>query len=70
MPTLEDFLGPLARHFLKNKGLIGTARSENVGIDVYFIKIGQSKPEILPNMTLKYCKNVSVPPTATVPYMT
>ncbi len=46
MPTLWAYLDPLACLDLKNQGAIGRGMSEIVGIDVYFIKIGQGNPEI------------------------
>ena len=50
MPTLGSELRHLEYEYRNDQGTIGTGMSETIGIDVYFIKIGQAIPKIWPDM--------------------
>ncbi len=46
-----------------------TARYQNVGIAVYFIKIGQYMPKIWLFPRVKFAQNARVPPASPIPYI-
>ncbi len=67
-PSLGPIFKPLDCSGLKDQGVFGGSRPEIVGIDTYFIKIGQSRPEIWPFVPPENCENASVPAADEIPY--